>query len=178
MSLHEQPALKEKLYIRLGRAAFVLRYETWQRDRAAQAALLQSAAQQPVNHLELQATVDYPSQSGACVHPAIPMTSDPDSYHPVIQRPHEYKIVEFTYVSPQDGSEAYIDIGLKKDDSLRRLRFHGPQDLQITKGFPDSSGLVILDVSSRHLDGIGVRVINREAHDGCPEFWARDVTEQ
>ena len=32
MSLHEQPALKEKLYIRLGRAAFVLRYEKWQRD--------------------------------------------------------------------------------------------------------------------------------------------------
>ncbi len=106
------------------------------------------------------------------------MTSAPDSYHPVIQRPHEYSIVEFTYVSPQDGSEAYIDIILKKGDSLRRLRFHGPQDLQITSGFPNSSGLVIVDVSARQLNGLGVRVMNREAHDGCPEFWARDVTEQ
>ena len=96
----------------------------------------------------------------------------------MIQRPHEYSIVEFTYVSFRDGGEAYIDLGLTKGDSLRRLRFHGPQELQITRGFPNSSGLVILDVSSRQLDGLGVRVMSREAHDGCPEFWARDVIEQ
>ena len=106
------------------------------------------------------------------------MTRDPDPYHPVIDRPHEYEIVEFTYVSPLDGSEPYIDLELLKGDRLRLLRFFSPQDLQITKGFPNSSGLTILDVRARQMDGLGVRMANCEAHGGCPEFWARDVVER
>ena len=35
VGLLEEAALKEKSYIRLGRAAFVLRYEQWQRHEAA-----------------------------------------------------------------------------------------------------------------------------------------------
>lgn len=37
MDLQEEAALKEKLYIRLGRAAFVLSYEQWQRHEGARA---------------------------------------------------------------------------------------------------------------------------------------------
>jgi hypothetical protein len=100
---------------------------------------------------------------------------DPD--HPVIERPFEYKIIEFSFVSPMDGSESYVDLGLAKGGSLRRLRFWGPQDIRITQGFPSSSGLAVLDVSSRQMDGIRVRVANFEANTGCPEFWAREVVE-
>jgi len=100
---------------------------------------------------------------------------DPD--HPVIERPFQYELVEFCYVRPLDGSEPYIDIGLLKGTLFRRLRFFSPQNIQITEGFPDSSGLAILDVTSRQLDGLGVRVVNFEAGGGCPEFWARDVAD-
>ncbi len=54
MGLQEEAALKEKLYIRLGRAAFVLRYKQWQRREAARTTLSQSAAQQHINDRELQ----------------------------------------------------------------------------------------------------------------------------
>ena len=50
----KEAAVKEKLYIRLGRAAFVLRYEQWQRHEAARAALSQSPAQQHVDDRELR----------------------------------------------------------------------------------------------------------------------------
>lgn len=45
MGLQELVVLKEKLFIRLGRAAFVLRYEQWQLHEAARAASSQPAAQ-------------------------------------------------------------------------------------------------------------------------------------
>jgi hypothetical protein len=105
------------------------------------------------------------------------MTHDRDPNHPVIERPFEYEIVEFSYIRPLDGSEPYIDLGLVKGDTLRCLRFFDPRDIRITEGFPNSSGLAILDVSSRQMDRLGVRVINFEASDGCPEFWARDVVD-
>ncbi len=113
-----------------------------------------------------------------CTSSRVDRTSVPDPYHPIIDRPHEYEIVEFTYITAQNGGQPYIDLVLMKGERTRRLRFHGPQELQITKGFPNSSGLVILDVSARQLDGLSVRVINREAHGGCPEFWAQDVVER
>ena len=105
------------------------------------------------------------------------MTHDRDPNHSVIERPFEWEIVEFSYIRPLGGSEPYIDLGLIKGDILRRLRFFDPRDIRITEGFPKSSGLAILDVSSRQMDRLGVRVINFEASNGCPEFWARDVVE-
>ena len=54
MGLQKESALKEKLYIRLGRAAFVLRYEQWRRNEAVRAALSQSATQQHLNERELR----------------------------------------------------------------------------------------------------------------------------
>lgn len=47
MDLQEEAALKEKLYIRLGRAAFVVRYEQWQQHEAARTT-------QHINDRELQ----------------------------------------------------------------------------------------------------------------------------
>jgi hypothetical protein len=102
---------------------------------------------------------------------------DDDPNHSVIERPYEYEIVEFSYIQPLDGSEPFIDLGLTKGGKLRRLRFFGAQDVEITKGFPRSSGLVIRDVSARNLERLGVRVINLENETGCPEFWARVVVE-
>jgi hypothetical protein len=105
------------------------------------------------------------------------MTRERDPDHSIIERPFEYEIVEFSYTRPLDGSEPSIDLGLVKRGLLRRLRFFDPREIRITEGFPNSSGLAILNVSSRQLDRLGVRVINFEASDGCPEFWARDVVE-
>jgi hypothetical protein len=53
------------------------------------------------------------------------MTNFRDPNHPVIERPFEYDIVEFSFVAPMDGSEPYVDLSLIKGDSLRRLRFWG-----------------------------------------------------
>jgi hypothetical protein len=95
----------------------------------------------------------------------------------VIDRPFEFKLVEFRYIQPLDGSEPHVDLGLLKGTLFRRLRFFGPQGIQITDGFPNSSGLTILDVTARQLDGLGVRVMNFEPEGGCPEFWARHVVD-
>lgn len=61
---------------------------------------------------------------------------DPEPYHSIIERPSEYEIIELTYRRPLDGSEPYVDLELMEGDRLRRLRFFGPQDIQISQGFP------------------------------------------
>jgi hypothetical protein len=101
---------------------------------------------------------------------------DPD--HPIVERPWEYEIVGLCYHrAPNSWADSYIDLTLQLGSRRRCLRFLGPQDLEITGGFPSSSGLCILDVSKRQLDGLRVRVANFEAHGGCPTFWAREVVE-
>ena len=107
-----------------------------------------------------------------------PMMPDDDPDHPIIERPWEYEIVGLCYHrDPESQDDSYIDLTLRRGDDLRRLHFFGPQDLQITPGFPSSSGLCILDVSRRQLEGIGARVANFEASDGCPTFWAHRVVD-
>jgi hypothetical protein len=106
----------------------------------------------------------------------VPHDGDPD--HPIVERPWEYEIVGLYYHRDLDSwADSYIDLTLQKGPRRRCLRFLGPQDLEITAGFPNSSGLCILDVSRRQLDGLRVRVVNLEAHGGCPTFWAREVEE-
>jgi hypothetical protein len=101
---------------------------------------------------------------------------DPD--HPIIERPWEYEIVGFSYHRGTDSwTDSNIDITLQKGSRCRRLRFLGPRDLEITEGFPNSSGLCILDVSKRQLEGLGIRVADFEAFGGCPTFWAREVVD-
>ena len=106
------------------------------------------------------------------------MSYDDDPDHPIVERPWEYEIVGLSYHRDRDSwADSFIDLTLQKSGESRRLRFFGPQDLQITEGFPGSSGLCILDVSQRQLDGIGIRVANFEASGGCPTFWARLVVD-
>jgi hypothetical protein len=103
------------------------------------------------------------------------MPIDPD--HPIIQAPWEYEVIEFCY-RKFDDSEAFVDLVFRKGAETRRLRFYSPRDIRITgNGFPSASGLEILDVCSRQLDGVGVRVSNYEGGSGSPEFWARIVKE-
>lgn len=107
-------------------------------------------------------------------HP-LPYDGDPD--HPIIDKPLQYQIVEFCYHhDPDDVGNSYVDMTLRRGDTLRRLRFLGPQELEIEKGFPQpTQGMCILDVRHRQLDGIGVRVADFEASWGKVTFWAHEV---
>jgi hypothetical protein len=106
----------------------------------------------------------------------MPRDADPD--HPIIERPWEYEIVGLCYHNERDSApEPYIDLVLQNGRDRRCLRFLGPRDLEITGGFPSSSGLCILDVSRRQLEGLRVWVANFENGGGCPTFWAREVVE-
>ena len=103
---------------------------------------------------------------------------DDDPHHPVVERPWEYEIVGLSYHRDLDSwTDSFIDLTIQKGGHRRHLRFLGPNDLQITAGFPRSSGLCILDVSKRQLDGLRVLVDNREGSGGCPTFFAREVVD-
>lgn len=100
--------------------------------------------------------------------------------HPVLASPWQFRIVALSVYADPDSLDTAcltLDLTLTRGAETRRLRFRGVQDLVIEKGFPNSSGLRILDVREDQLEGIGVRVANFEPIGGCPEFWARDVTE-
>lgn len=98
--------------------------------------------------------------------------------HPIIHSPHEYEIVYLGYeISIHDYKNSYIDIHFKKGEALIKLRFNQPQGLEIEKGFCGYvSGMEILDIRDRQLDGIGVEVRNFEQDAGIT-FLARDVQE-
>jgi len=100
---------------------------------------------------------------------------DPD--HPILAQPWRYTITGLHYERPEDGSEPFLDLTLERGPERRKLRFLGPQELQIEKGFPHAPGLVILDVSARGLDRLTVRVDDYEASSGGIRFWARSVHE-
>lgn len=100
-----------------------------------------------------------------------------DVHHPIIDKPWEYQVVRFDYQrDPADPADSFVDLTLTRGKVTRRLRFRDPRDLEIEKGFPTpTGGLVILDVNSRQLEGIGVQVTDFEASGGAFRFWARDV---
>lgn len=101
---------------------------------------------------------------------------DPD--HPILTRPWEYEVVGFSYMRPEDGTEPYIDLTLRKGQVVRRLRFFSPQEIEIEKGFPCSThGMYFSDVRARGMEGLGVRVGDFEASSGRVSFWARDVVD-
>jgi hypothetical protein len=103
---------------------------------------------------------------------------DGDREHPLMPDAFRWELVEFTYrTHATDWREAYIDLVFRRDDTERRLRFFGPQDLRIPEGLPNSSGMSILDVTARQLDGLRVLVKNFEDSYGAPTFWAADVVE-
>jgi len=100
--------------------------------------------------------------------------------HPILQRPWEFDITGLSVYEEPDSSPPFqltLDLTLRRGSETRRLRFRDVRDFTIDKGFPNSTGLRILDVRGQQLEGIRVRVVNFEPIGGCPEFWAHDVTE-
>jgi hypothetical protein len=99
--------------------------------------------------------------------------ADPD--HSILSAPWKYRVVGFSFVEPHDG-EPYVDLVLRKDDLVRRLRFPGPREIEIEKGFPSPTwGICIRDVRARGMEGIGVRLTDFEASPGRVSLWARTV---
>jgi hypothetical protein len=101
---------------------------------------------------------------------------DPD--HPILPEPWRWELLEFTYRrDPADFRVSYIDLVFAQGDRERRLRFFAPQNVELSRGELNSSGMCILDVSGRQLDGLRVRVANFEQSYGAPSFWAATVVE-
>lgn len=104
-----------------------------------------------------------------------PDASDRD--HSILPEAWRYEIIGVRLeLAPDDGSEPFLDLTLRRGDDRRVFRFFSPRDLEIEKGGPVSGGLQIVDVSSRQLDDLGVRVDDFEGAPGSLRFWARDVT--
>ena len=104
-----------------------------------------------------------------------PAASDRD--HSILPEAWRYEIIGVRLeLAPEGGGEPFLDLTLRRGDDRRVLRFFSPRDLEIEKGGPVNGGLRIVDVSSRQLDNLGVRVDEFEATSGSLRFWARDVT--
>lgn len=98
-------------------------------------------------------------------------------YHKILESPHLYDIVYFAYkFDDEDSAKSYIDLHLKKDGNVCKLRFWEPQDLEIEKGFPYATGgMYFEDVSSHGLESINVYVGDFESNHGSITFWAKKV---
>jgi len=107
------------------------------------------------------------------------MVFNTDFDHPILEAPFTWDLLEFKYhCDPNDWRESYIDLVFIKGECVRRLRFFGPRELEITCGLPNSCGLCILDVTGRQLEGIRVRVVCIEGSSrGVPRFWASRVVD-
>ena len=93
--------------------------------------------------------------------------------HPIIGSPWTYTITELHVVHPP-SDEPYLDLVLRKDDTVRRLRFLSPQNIHIREGaWSNGIGLEIFDVSSQGLERLNVKVDTYETSD--LHFWARTV---
>ncbi len=97
--------------------------------------------------------------------------------HPIIDRPHEYDILRFDlHNDPLDCRNTYLDLTLRRQHVVRRLRFLRPQRIVIEEGFPASTrGMVILDIRDRQWDDLRVEVTDFEASHGKLTFVAADV---
>ena len=100
-------------------------------------------------------------------------------YHPIVEYPHFYDIDFFSYkFVKMDNSKSYIDLHLKKNTEVIKLRFWGPQNLEIEKGFPwATGGMFIENISSHGLESLGIYVGDFEASGGSVTFWAKSVEE-
>jgi hypothetical protein len=114
-----------------------------------------------------------------------PMTRDlkakhsyEDPPHRIIDSPSTYQIVGFRYWrDPARLRPQYIELDLYRAGVIRCLRFWEPQDISAAAGFPESPGLYIADVSTRQMEGLGVRVGDYEGSGGGVWFWAKSVEE-
>lgn len=102
-----------------------------------------------------------------------------DPIHSILEKSWEYEIVGLRLErDPLDEDEPYLDLTLRCVGERRVLRFWSPQDLEVERGGPcAASGLMILDIHARGMEGIGVRVDDREGGSGSVRFVARAVEE-
>lgn len=98
-------------------------------------------------------------------------------YHSIVESPHLYDIDFFSYKFVESNiSESYIDMHLRNGGELIQLRFWGPQDLEIEKGFPQATGgMFIEDIRSHGLESLNIYVGDFEASHGSVTFWAKSV---
>jgi hypothetical protein len=105
------------------------------------------------------------------------MSFEEDPDHPIIDSPWNYQLIEFVYHRDHEWTRSYIDMVLEQEGVVRRLRFFGPQSLKLSEGLPNCSGMCILDIRGRQMEGLGVRVCTFEAAWGVPCFWASRVVD-
>jgi hypothetical protein len=104
---------------------------------------------------------------------------DESPIHPILDRAHEFDIVRFDlHHDPDDYMNDFLDLTMRRGDEHRRLRFVRPHDFRIGRGFPTSTrGMVILDVRSRQMEDIGVKVADFENTTDGVTFYAADVVD-
>ena len=97
-----------------------------------------------------------------------------DPQHPILAEAWKHEVVDFHW--SHQGEEPFVELVLQhaESGSLRRLRFLGARDVAFS-GVGMNWGLDILDVSHRHLEGVGVQVGNFENSEGQVRLLARDV---
>lgn len=96
----------------------------------------------------------------------------PDPDHPILDRAFEWEIVGLNLdMLASEDKEAHLDLVLHRAQERCVLRFWSPTELEIEKGGPSrTGGLVILDISSRQLSNLGVRVDDVESSPGASAF--------
>lgn len=101
-----------------------------------------------------------------------------DKIHPIISHPHTYTIIHLSWkMDPLVLENTYLDMHLKKDHDIKKLRFSNPVEVKIDQGFNGQiSGFEILDISNRQCDRINIEVRNFEQDPGIT-FMAKDVIE-
>ena len=97
--------------------------------------------------------------------------------HPILDRPHQYHLVEFKYIIDwEEPRQSFIDMRLAHGDDEVSLRFWQPVNLSIEAGFPQPTrGMVFYDRSADSLQDIGIEVADSESSHGSILFSAREV---
>ena len=97
--------------------------------------------------------------------------------HEILPNAISYHIVALHIErDPEDGSEAFLDLTVRRGTERRLLRFWSPRELEIERGGPtNTGGFQIQDISSRGMEDLGVRVYDCEAGGEGVSFLARHV---
>ena len=95
--------------------------------------------------------------------------------HEILPNAISYDVVALRIErEPEDGSEAFLELAVRRGTERRQLRFWSPRELAIERGGPTSTGgFQIQDISSRGMEGLGVRVFDCEGSWGAVSFVAK-----
>lgn len=102
---------------------------------------------------------------------------DQPKLHYILDRPHEYDIVDFRYhVDKDEPAGSFIEMTLWKGSDSVTLRFWQPIKLKIEEGFPQPTrGMVFYDRAADGLEGVKIEVADFESSWGAVSFCARSV---